>query len=208
MKRFHIRGLKALVAGGMLAGALGLGMSATGSSDANNTSPSTSPTDKTMNSENRSSGNATGELPPNVSPGWKIRVCSEKTKADKIQFKFSTADKKGGMEKSTKGEQPSSTGSSSTGSSSTEKSDQSQASSGGTSSSEDLTAWTRGDSSMVSVPSDLREVQKLRIEAMPSEKKAKSSICVLYNDHVTKKLNFSDREVSTVKADDNGECGC
>ena len=33
--------------------------------------------------------NAAGNLPPNVTPGWKIRVCSEKTKVDNITFRFS-----------------------------------------------------------------------------------------------------------------------
>lgn len=185
MRTFKINGLR-LVAGGMLAGALGLGFAGPGTTSGsdNGAYDNSSAPDKTMN---KSEPGAATELPPNVAPGWKIRVCSEKTKADKIQFKFTPGDKKEDKMKSAKDKTGGATQ---------------------PSSSEDFTAWNRGDSTLISVPSDLREVEKLRIEAAPSQKNAKSIICVIYNDHVTKKMSFDDREVSTVKATETGECGC
>jgi len=134
-------------------------------------------------------------LPPNVTPGWKIRVCSEKTKADQINFKFTPAGSK-----TSKGSATCATGSpSSTG----------MGGSGAANDSSDQTAsWSRGEASEINLPSAVRDADKIRIEATPSKKDKKASVCVIYDDHVAKKMNFDDREVSTVKSSDNGECGC
>jgi hypothetical protein len=124
------------------------------------------------------------DLPPNVTPGWKIRVCSEKTKAQGIQFKFMQADQAG-------------TGAP------MKKKDEAAANP-----SEDFTAWTKGEATLIEVPTALRDVQRLRIEAAPATKDAEAQVCVLFNDHVTTQLKFDDREVSTVKSTEQGTCGC
>jgi hypothetical protein len=179
--------VQALLAGGVLAGALGLGLSQPGSAYPGTTTPGTAPEVSTTDEPSLKSTNA--DLPPNVKPGWKIRVCSEKTKADKIQFKFTQAESKKTKEKTGMGRND-------------KANDQASASN------EDMTAWNKGENTEISVPSGLREVEKLRIEAVPSAKDKEAQICVLYNDHVAKKLKFDDREISTVKATENGECGC
>jgi hypothetical protein len=139
-------------------------------------------------------------LPPNVASGWKIRVCSEKTKADQINFRFSMADNKGKTgPKGTAGAEGTGYGGSSNPAADTAVnaalSDQS-------------VIWSRGEATEIKAPSDLRNADKIRLEATPSQKDKKSSVCVIYNDHVAKKLNFDDREVSMIKSTDNGECGC
>jgi hypothetical protein len=53
----------------------------------------------------------------------------------------------------------------------------------------------------------LREADRIRIEAVGQEGKD-ASVCVLYNDHVAKKLRFDDHQVSTVKKTETSECGC
>jgi hypothetical protein len=232
-----------MLLGGLVAGALGLALAAGGGSSS---SSSSVPSDPNMgknasNSTGMSSkssadtgmSSATGShstsgkygsgmegsssLPPNVTPGWKIRVCSEKTKADQINFKFTPTG-----EKSSKG------GTGATGSSGTTGMGGSgSGSAGGTSGSagmsgsnpgndpavnaalsEQTASWSRGEASEIKLPSGVRDADKIRIEATPSQKDKKASVCVIYDDHVAKKLNFDDREVSTVKSTDNGECGC
>jgi len=128
-------------------------------------------------------------LPPNVTPGWKIRVCSEKTKADQINFKFAPEGSKSSKSTGATGS-PESKGV------------------GGTGMAEQTASWSRGEASEINLPSEVRDADKIRVEATPSQKDKKASVCLIYDDHVAKKLNFDDREVSTVKSTDNGECGC
>jgi hypothetical protein len=77
-----------------------------------------------------------------------------------------------------------------------------------TGSADHTTAWNRGEATEIEIPLKLRNAEKLRIEASPSQKDKNSSVCLIYNDHVAKKLNFDNREVSTVNRLDNSECGC
>jgi hypothetical protein len=224
-----------LLIGGLVAGAVGLALCA-GSPSATSTStndqgsgpgasgqygvPSTdpnvgssatgSPSDRTSaGTGNPSSSGKYGSgmegssaLPPNVGAGWKIRVCSEKTKADQINFRFSTADAKGKPGAGAKG----TAGAEGTGYGGS--SNPAKDTSVNAALSDQSVSWSRGESTEIKAPGDLRDADKIRIEATPSQKDKKSSVCVIYNDHVAKKLNFDDREVSTVKSTDNGECGC
>jgi hypothetical protein len=145
-------------------------------------------------------------LPPNVTPGWKIRVCSEKTKAEQINFKITPAGSKSSKGTSGTGATGSS-GSSGVGGSGSSSNPANDASVNADLS-DQTASWTRGEASEINLPSGVRDADKIRIEATPSQKDKKASVCVIYNDHVAKKLNFDDREVSTVKNTDNGECGC
>jgi hypothetical protein len=248
MNALHRKGARfpGLLAGGLLAGALGLALAATGTSSSSTTqdpaagkSGSRTPgmsgrasADTGMNAAGSASGSqgsrssagtaspsSTGKygsgmegassLPPNVTPGWKIRVCSEKTKADQIQFKFTPEGKKGSKGGAGTGATGSSgsTGMGGSGSSSGSSNPANDASVNAALS-EQTASWSRGEASEINLPSSLRDADKIRIEATPSQKDKKASICVIYDDHVAKKLSFDDREVSTVKNTDNGECGC
>ncbi len=222
-----------LLIGGMVAGALGLALSA-GSPSSVSTSPKLpgsatdsassqyglpsdpsvgpSATGRTSDKSSAGTGNpassgkygsgmeGSAALPPNVASGWKIRVCSEKTKADQINFRFSLADKnaKAGA-KGTAGAEGTGYGGSS---------DPASDNAVNPALSDQTVSWSRGEATEIKAPGDLRDADKIRLEATPSQKDRKSSICVIYNDHVAKKLNFDDREVSTIKSTDNGECGC
>ncbi len=128
-------------------------------------------------------------LPPNVAPGWKIRVCSEKTKAQTINFKISHPDQK--TDKSAK-----------------EKNKAKNGASMAPSQGQEMATWSQGDPSLITIPAAFSKSEKIKIEAMPAQKDMSSEVCVLYNDHVTTKLSFDDREEATVKMDDNGTCGC
>jgi hypothetical protein len=210
-----------MVFGGLVAGALGLALAAGGSSSSSSgtQNPATyppdisaspavdtgiSPTPMGSSSPDKSSAGTASRpssgkygsgmegnpsLPPNVTPGWKIRVCSEKTKADQINFKFTPAGSKSSKSMGATGN-PESKGV------------------GGTGMAEQTASWSRGEASEINLPAEVRDADKIRIEATPSQKDKKASVCVIYDDHVAKKLNFDDREVSTVKSTDNGECGC
>lgn len=139
-------------------------------------------------------------LPPNVASGWKIRVCSEKTNADQINFRFSMADNKGKSgAKGTAGAEGTGTGGSSNPANDTSVT---------SALSEQNLSWSRGEATEIKAPKEVRDAERIRLEATPSQKDKKSSICVLYNDHVAKKLNFDDHEVNIIKSTDNGECGC
>ncbi|MDB5102659.1 MAG: hypothetical protein JWP91_348 [Fibrobacteres bacterium] len=260
-------GLKGLLLGSLMAGAMGLALSeqsstygakddAMGSQQSSQTSQSGSAT-----------GSSAAQLPPNVTPGWKIRVCSEKTKADQIQFRISQADQgaKGAMKSGSKsgsaknsGSMSSSTGSMSpdnTGSSQTDLEEQgrhAQSGQGGTDAhtqtlggsgsqtgetqsgstdqsgqtaqsgqatqpgmtdqsgaiGQQTASWSRGEPTEIPLPSALRESDRIKVEATPGQKNKMASACLIYNDHVAKKLNFDDREVSTVRKTESGECGC
>jgi hypothetical protein len=140
-------------------------------------------------------GQEDASLAPNTAAGWKIRVCSEKTKADRIDFKLTTAGSKSSYGTGASGN---ASGIGGTGG----------ASDTAMGSAEHTAAWNRGEATEIKVPIELRDAEKLRIEATPSQKDKQASVCLIYGDHVAKKLNFDDREVSTVKRSDNGECGC
>lgn len=220
--------LPGLLIGGMVAGALGLALAIDGDPSASPRVPSDPVTGKSdsyapglanpaadtgMSSATGSYGTghhassgkygsgteASTSLPPNVTPGWKIRVCSEKTKADQINFKFTPAGSKSSKGNAATGS-PSSTGVGGSGSA-----NDASANAGVTN---QTASWSRGEASEINLPSAVRDADKIRIEATPSQKDKKASVCVIYDDHVAKKMNFDDREVSTVKSSDNGECGC
>jgi hypothetical protein len=152
---------------------------------------------------------SSSSLPPNVTPGWKIRVCSEKTKADQISFKFTPEGSKSsrgssGMSGTGGSGATGMGGSGNNGAASNPANDASV----NAELSDQTASWSRGEASEINLPTGVRNADKIRIEATPSQKDKKASICVIYDDHVAKKLNFDDREVSTVKTTDNGECGC
>jgi hypothetical protein len=246
MNALHRKGgrFPGLLAGGLLAGALGLALAATGNSSSSATQdPATGKGESRMpgmsgrssadtginatgsaagsqgsrSSAGTASGSSSGKygsgmegtssLPPNVTPGWKIRVCSEKTKADQIQFKFTPEGKKGSKGGMGATGSSGATGMGGSGSSSGTSNPANDASVNAALS-EQTASWSRGEASEINLPSSLRDADKIRIEAIPSQKDKKASICVIYDDHVAKKLSFDDREVSTVKNTDNGECGC
>jgi hypothetical protein len=189
----------------------GMGSSATGTSSSGKASAGTA--SGSYSGKYGSGMEGTSSLPPNVTPGWKIRVCSEKTKADQINFKFTPAgskSSKGSSSMSGTGN-PGSTGIGGTGSSEMGANSGNEATTNASANgavSQQTVSWSRGEASEINLPSEVRDADKIRIEATPSQKDKKASVCVIYNDHVAKKLNFDDREVSTVKNTDNGECGC
>jgi hypothetical protein len=181
---------------GMPTSDTGLGSSATGGSSHRSSAGTGNPS---SSGQYGSGMEGSASLPPNVASGWKIRVCSEKTKADQINFRFSMADKAKSGAKGTAGAEGTGYGGSS---------NPAKDSSVNAALSDQTISWTRGEATEIKAPNDLRDADRIRLEATPSQKDKKSSICVLYNDHVAKKLNFDDREVSTIKSTDNGECGC
>lgn len=151
--------------------------------------------------------NAAGDLPPNVTPGWKIRICSERTKVDNLTFRISQA---GSMDRSGKA-----TGKPYGSKTTADQASANQGSSAGTtgmtsdtSSMVQQTAiWSRGSSSEIAVPTALREADRIRIEAIGQDDKD-AHVCVLYNDHVARKMTFEEREVATLRKTENAECGC
>lgn len=178
--------------GGSATGSTGTDASATGAPGTTGTG-GTGATDATGSSAVGMTGTP---LPPNVSPGWKIRVCSEKTKADNLTFRFSHGDKpKSGMQGTGGAEGTGVGGASGTGSDATAGMQEQTAS------------WSRGESSEITVPASLRNAEKIKVEAT-GDKDKRSSVCVIYDDHVAKQLSFKDRDVSTVKRDASGTCGC
>lgn len=238
--------LKGLVAGGVIAAALGLATAAQspdsrsdarapGTGSAQNTpsdtapgsaSPTTSspgtyspgipPTGATSGPTMDTSltgtvSNAAGDLPPNVTPGWKIRVCSERTKVDNLTFRISqvgSADRSGRATGKPYGSKTTA-----------DQAESRQGTAGGTAAGnagaasdassmvQQTAIWSRGSASEISVPTALREADRIRIEAIGQDDKD-AHVCVLYNDHVARKMNFEAREVATLRKTENGECGC
>ena len=224
----HIRNqrLDRLLMGGLVAGTLGLvsaaqppdyrGDAGTLGSGSAQTTPydtapgASSPTSGGPTMDTSFTGtvsNATGNLPPNITPGWKIRVCSERTKVDNLTFRISQpgsqADKSDRTGKAMGKPYGNKTAA--------EQAEAQQGSPGlttDTASTVQQTAiWSRGAASEIAVPTALREADRIRIEAV-GQKDKDAHVCVLYNDHVARKLNFDDREVATLRKTENGECGC
>lgn len=237
--------IKGLVAGGMLAAAMGLAVSqsatpyGSGSSGANPgsaqdqtmSSPGApaqtggqanpNPSDASMPGSVSANPNAAGAASAiNTNTGWRIRVCSEKTKAQSINFNLSPVGSSGSAKQSAN--MPSTESypgasmpgaaspdlSSTTGSSPSGTAATSGTSATGAAMGPETASWNRGEATLIPVPGSLGDADKIRVEAIPGEKNQKASVCLLYNDHVAKKLNFDDREVSTVKKTQTGECGC
>lgn len=260
MNRFNFSGgagFKGLLVGGLMAGALGLAYSDQGSkSKSDDQTMGQSQTDPSGTSQQGTGATGTGTmggtgatdagaamLPPNVTPGWKIRVCSERTKASNINFKISSADK-GSKAKGAAGSETGAMGSGqpgtmssgqggaagsetgTMGSDNTQATDQTGATgttgatgqtgttggSGQTGAAgtpgEQTAMWSQGEPTVISLPAELQNVERLRIEAVPGESNQNASVCVLYNDHVAKKMNFDDRQVSTIRSTEKAECGC
>ena len=61
---------------------------------------------------------------------------------------------------------------------------------------------------LITIPASFSRAEQIKIEAVPGQEDMDSEVCVLYNDHVAKKLSFDDREETTVEMNDNGTCGC
>lgn len=155
-----------LTAVGMLAGALGLTLS----------QPGHPPPLRAA----EESAAAPAALPPNVAPGWKIRVCSEQTTADSLRFRFypaSDAHRQDPYEAETvPGQQ--------------------------------TAAWVRGDSTLIRLPRGMARADRITVEAIPTQNDRKASVCLLYGDHVAKRMEFDDMETSTIRNTQNGTCGC
>jgi hypothetical protein len=209
-KRVNLSGmsLRGLVAGGLLAGAVGLGFGGGSYGTPSSTTPSASGTaipsdDDLGEGGSKGPGMAAAEpaaLPPNVAPGWKVRVCSEKTKASSIAFKVTSADDKAAG-KNSKGEKKAAD---KTASGDPTVTDQTAPSAG----MHETASWNQGDPSLINFPESVSRLEKIRIEAVPGQKDMRSEVCVLYNDHVAKKLTFDDKEIATVKMNESGACGC
>lgn len=195
--------LRGLIAGGLVAGAIGLSFGGGGyGPDKGKGAPSGSPTSYPSDEDKGVGGSAgpaqptqTGQigasaLPPNIAPGWKIRICSEKTKAQTINFKISHPDQK--TDKSAK----------------EKNKEKDQASMTTPTQGQEMATWSQGDPSLVAIPETFSKVEKIKIEAIPTQKDMKSELCVLFNDHVTKRMSFNDREETTVKMDESSTCGC
>lgn len=224
--------------GGLVAGTLGLASAAQppdyrgdagtlGSGSAQTTPYDTAPGSASPNTSSPTSGvptmdtsfsgtvsNAAGNLPPNVTPGWKIRVCSERTKVDNLTFRISRPGSQ--TEKSDRSGKATGKpyGSKTTAEQAEATQGQGNAGQGtagmatDTSSMVQQTAiWSRGAASEIAVPTALREADRIRIEAVGEEDKD-AHVCVLYNDHVARKMSFDDREVATLRKTETGECGC
>lgn len=203
--------LKALLVSGALAGAIGLGYAGgdkqkEGSKGAS--APAAQEEDLGVGGSVGPGASAAAALPPNVAPGWKIRVCSEKTKAQSISFRISDASQK--QDKHSKAgsrDQDTSTGKTGegtgTGGSSGPTMDQRAGMAG-----QEMATWSQGEPSVITIPETFSKVEKLKIEAIPGQDKMKTSACVLYNDHVTKKIEFDSRKEYTVKMDESSTCGC
>ncbi|MDB5049377.1 MAG: hypothetical protein JWO30_2448 [Fibrobacteres bacterium] len=236
MKKFIFpggSGTKGLLMAGLVAGAFGLALSNQGTYGSQSSGSGAMGRDDTSSQSGQygGTGSAGGtgmtgaaQLPPNVTPGWKIRVCSEKTKASNINFSITSADKKaagstkeqsgtgGSMGSGSMGGTGSaSDNSQSSGGSATESTQPSgtEAQTGATGTMSPQTAmWSQGEPTEITLPTELQSSDRIRLEATPGEKNKEASVCVLYNDHVAKKLKFDDKEVSTVKKTETGECGC
>ncbi|HLP42564.1 MAG TPA: hypothetical protein VK465_13730 [Fibrobacteria bacterium] len=190
---------KALLVSGALAGAIGLGYAGgdkqkEGSKGAS--APAAQEEDLGVGGSVGPGASAAAALPPNVAPGWKIRVCSEKTKAQSISFRISDASQK--QDKHSKAGEGTGTGGSSG-----PTMNQSAGMAG-----QEMATWSQGDPSVITIPDTFSKVEKLKIEAIPGQDKMKTSACVLYNDHVTKKIEFDSRKEYTVKMDESSTCGC
>jgi hypothetical protein len=203
IKRVKIPGmsLRGLVAGGLLAGAVGFGFGEGGYGGTSGEPGTSNPA-----AEDQGVGGSQGPgmaateaaaLPPNVAPGWKIRVCSEKTKAQSINFRVMSAD-----DKSAKNEKKAADKTTAAGDPSV--TDQTAASAG----TQETASWTKGDPSLINLPESVARLERIRIEATPAQEDMKSEVCVLYNDHVTKKMSFDEKQTATVKMNENGTCGC
>jgi hypothetical protein len=192
-------GFRSLLMGGLLAGAVGLALSnqagGYGSSAPGAMPPDPQTSQPTIGSTtDETLGAAAADL---QATGWKIRVCPEKTKADRIDFKISQADKKeaGGKDASHKQK-------------STGKTDATEDQAYVPSVTQQTAMWSRGEATEITVPTEFSNLEKIKIEAAPGKEDQKASICILYGGHVAKKLSFDDREVSTIKKTETGECGC
>jgi hypothetical protein len=189
--------LKGLIAGGLLAGAVGLGY---GAGDYGSKEEGGQQGAATEQQEGTGVGGGTGpgmaqtDLPPNVAPGWKIRVCSEKTKAQQINFRVSPGKQQKGTAQ----------GASGTGEGGAAGQEQAQAQAQG----EEMASWSKGDPTLINLPETFNSNQELRIETIPAQENMQSEVCVLYNDHVTKKISFDGRKETTVKMDQSGSCSC
>lgn len=214
--------LKGGLTGGMMACALGLGSAAQspdyrGDAGAlGSGSAQTTPYDTAPGASSPTSGgptmdtsmtgtvsNATGNLPPNVTPGWKIRVCSERTQVDNLTFRISRpgqSDRSGKASGKPYGSKTTA-----------EQAEARQGTAGMAADTagmvQQTAIWSRGAASEIAVPTSLREADRIRIEAV-GQKDKDAHVCVLYNDHVTRKMNFEAREVATLKQTENGKCGC
>jgi hypothetical protein len=213
-------GFRSMILSGIVAGSLGFALSdelspATGTGDGGRGQLGRTDTSQ-QNSEYQGEGGFGGagkgepemktgsmQLPPNVTPGWKIRVCSEKTKASMINFKISSADKGTTSMKNGYG----AGGSGSMGDTMASPSDKTGAA-GGAMPMMQTAMWSQGEPTEITLPAELQSAEKIKLEAMPGEKNKEVSACVLYNDHVAKKLKFDSKNVSTVKKTETGECGC
>lgn len=227
----RLKRLNRLLMGGLVAGSLGLVSAAQppdSRGDAGNLgsgSAQTAPYDTARGSSPPTSGgpmmdtsmagtvsDAAGNLPPNVTPGWKIRVCSERTKVDNITFRISQPEKSDRSGKASGKPYGSKT-----------TADQAQAREGATqegtagqgtagmtdtaSMVQQTAIWSRGSASEIALPTGFREADRIRIEAI-GQKNQDAHVCVLYDDHVARKLTFEDREVATLRKTETGECGC
>lgn len=210
---------KGLMAGGLLAGAAGLGF---GQGAPGAGSPETG-IDTNMAAEQGSGGGMGGSsgagqpgqpqagadqasLPPNVAPGWKIRVCSEKTMAQNIDFRISPAEdkKKGGQARAQDKASGQAAKAEGAVTGETAGGEAGMARTQG----QETASWSRGEATLIAVPQSMANMEQIRIETIPAQKDMKSEVCVLYNDHVTKRISFQDRKETTVKMDDNATCGC
>lgn len=208
IKRVKISGmsLRGLIAGGLLAGSVGLGFGEGnyGTLPGSSGAPGTAGPSAEDRGEGGSKGpgmttaDAATALPPNVAPGWKIRVCSEKTKSSSISFKLMPADDKS--------DKPAKSGKKATdrAAAAADPTVTDQAAAG----THETASWNQGDPSLINLPESVSRLEKIRIEATPGQKDMSSEVCVLYNDHVAKKLSFDDREVATIRMSENGSCGC
>jgi hypothetical protein len=188
--------LKGLIAGGLLAGAVGLGYGAGdygSKEEGGQTGAATEQEEGTGVGGSAGPGMTQADLPPNVAPGWKIRVCSEKTKAQQINFRVSPGKQQKGTAQGAAG-----TGEGGAGEDQAQTQAQNQ----------EMASWSKGDPTMINLPEAFNNNQELRIETIPAQENMKSEVCVLYNDHVTKKISFDGRKETTVKMDQSGSCPC
>jgi hypothetical protein len=213
--------LRGLLAGAVLAGAVGLGF-AGGDKRKEGSRGAAGPA---VQEDQLGIGGSQGPgmqpadaaLPPNVAPGWKIRVCSERTQAQSVSFRISDAKQK--QDKQSRNRQgqardpEQATGqtpgqATGTGGSADPSMDPGSAQGQPQASGQEMASWSRGDPSLITIPETFSQVERIKIEAIPGQDKMKTSACVLYNDHVAKKIDFDTRKEFTVRMDDKGTCGC
>lgn len=220
--------LRSLAAGGLLAASLGLGTGfGAGGYGSGGDYEEDRGTGASQEEKGAGGGQVTGmvqsaSLPPNVTPGWKIRVCSEKTKAQSITFTFSpvgeTSKSKspstektygtGGSGEAEGSGVPGGHGAQDTGTAGGGSEPGMGGAASDTALLKETSTWQSGDPSLIVLPEHLSMNEKIRIQATPDRKDAKSEVCVLYNDHVAKKISFDETNTTTVKTTDNGTCGC